>query len=274
METDLSQVSLGFAEFVGQVLRETFEAVTGAQAHQTERVTALLEALELSPPEFQAKFLEPQDLQAAEISLFGEALTERMRLTGRIEEQIRRIVPEAELADASARGTLSASGFQLLRRLALENAVAESKARMRAEVNQLGSTRLVVDSGEVKVKLELSNLYQSEATQPPADSGTPTSGTRERPNPAKPPDIPSPPDPVREAREARLAFRDIQKEGLIVREVTDSVSSQKTVLLDRAGLQALAAGRSVPDLRLVATPARQNSSSNVLSEVTIRFKTV
>ena len=88
MAIEFTQVSLGFAEFVGQLLHETFEAVIGAHTHQAERTAQMQSALALSTEEFRVRFVTEEELKQTEIGLFAEPLIPGMRMTPLLELRI------------------------------------------------------------------------------------------------------------------------------------------------------------------------------------------
>ncbi|MBL9008204.1 MAG: hypothetical protein JNJ46_28350 [Myxococcales bacterium] len=278
MATDFHQVSLGFAEFVSKLLHETYDALLSAQDHQLERILDQEEMLRWPTEVFRERCVRDEDLAAQEQRWFGMMLAERTPLSPALEEQIRALVPEDQLKAALAR-PLSKAAIETIRKALAARFVEEQKQRLRALLDVQRSTRLLVDSGEIRAKLELSNLRQSETPGSPQGATQP----RVEPSEARPaspsePRQPVPPSEVltspAEAPHVSAALLDSTRRELPLREIIDPTTQQKILIVDRRALMSLSGRASaMPSVRLIATPARQSSSAALLSEVTIRFKT-
>lgn len=269
---DFSKVSLGFAEFVSQLLHETFDAVLSAQNYQLEKYSALEKALGISTPEFKESYITDEEIKEKEIELFGAALVENMIIPDDMLTRLKETVPDfdPEMQDKAIRkGKLTAYGVTLFADVSLESLVAEKKGEIRQLVNHSDMVRLIVDSGEIRAKLELTNLYQSADTEP---------ARGDDPKKEPPPEISDPPGKGATVKPTSGATPTIKRQGLKetkMKEIEDPVSKLKTLIIDKASLQknATFAG-SMPNVRLIATPATSTSNSNLFSEVIIKFKTV
>lgn len=249
---DFSKVSLGFAEFVSQLLHETFDAVLSAQNYQLEKYSALEKALGTSTLKFKELYITDDEIKEKEIEFFGAALMENMIIPDDMLISLKETVPDfdPEMQDKAIRkGKLTPYGVTLLADFVLESLVAEKKGEIRQLVNHSDMVRLIVDSGEIRAKLELTSLYQGPDTE-----------TVKKEDPQK---VPTPTLKSQGLKEVKI------------KEFEDPVSKLKTLIIDKASIQknAPVAG-SMPNVRLIATPATSTSNSNLFSEVVIKFKTV
>lgn len=207
MATEISQINLGFAEFVGQLLDETFEAIVSAQSLQSDRHRELEGALELPEDAFKARYLG-----ADEQALVGDEL--------------------AAVVD-------------------------RRKIELRDALRGLQSARIVVDSGEIRARLELSSVSSAAAHAEPLPA---------EPKPRTPA---TPPKPGAFMPGVRVVERD----GVRLLEIPDG--DRTTLVIDRAALAARAAATPrLTQVRMIASPARPTSAQQSLSEVVIRFKAV
>lgn len=283
MATDFNQVSLGFAEFVSKLMHETYDALLSTQDHQLERILDQEEMLRWPAEVFRERCVSDEELAEQEQRWFGMMLAERTPLTPALEEQIRALVPEDQLKAALAR-PLSKAAIETIRQALTARVVDEHKGRLRARLDVQRSTRLIVDSGEIRAKLELSNLHQSEALAAPRIMTRPGEPSEVRPAPTSEPVQPS--EPRQPARPSEVlstpgdvtltpaTLLDVARLEAPLREIIDPTTKQKILIVDRQALMNQASSSSaMPSVRIVATPARQTSSASLLSEVTIRFKT-
>ena len=78
--SEFKQVSLGFAEFVGQLLNETFEATLEAQQHQLRRVAELEAALTLPDELFLHLHVDQDTVLEKEMAIAGAPIARQMLL--------------------------------------------------------------------------------------------------------------------------------------------------------------------------------------------------
>ena len=269
---EFSKVSLGFAEFVSQLLHETFDAVLSAQNYQLEKYSALEKALGISTRDFRESFVNDDEIKEKEVELFGAPLSENMIIPDDLLSRVKELVPDfgPEMQDKAIRkGKLTSYGVTLFADVPLESLVAEKKGEIRQLVNHSDMVRLIVDSGEIRAKLELTNLYQSTDTEPVRDDD---------PKKEPPPELSDPPGKGATVKPASGATPTLKRQGLKeikMKEIEDPVSKQKTLIIDKASVQKSATfAGSMPNVRLIATPATSTSNSNLFSEVIIKFKTI
>ena len=260
--SDFQYVSLGFAEFVGQLLTETFEATINAQQYQLRRYAELQAAIDLPDEQFLLQFIDPQLVLTRETLIAGSPIARQMIVPPERQAFILELTEEFEEESVIFKNRLTNYGFEALRAVIDEQLVAEQKASLQALLNRMEQARLVVDSGEINAKLELSSLYQTttDATETAAgnDGKTAVSGVK------------------------RLAASDAVLNTTLVnstlssgvKELVDAETLEKTLFLDGATLDKTLAATADSPVRISAKPLPSSTSSSVYSQVTIRFKTV
>ena len=256
MANDFSKVSLGFAEFVSQLLHETFDAVLSAQNYQLEKYSEFEKALSISNESFKVLYVTDGELESRETELYGSLLTANMSVDASFIITLQKNNGNIDIQQAVVNNKLTGYGLDAARSAISDLVVNEKKAKLRQLIDHSQMVRLMVDSGEIKAKLELSNLYeqQEQATKTVAPLKNLPAG-----------------QPLKIVKE-QMQF--IPK-GRPAREYVDPVSKQKILLVDRTALlESQAASSIIPRLRLVATPVTSTSSSSLFSEVTIKFKTI
>jgi len=195
--SQFDEVDLGFAEFVSNLIEETFDATLSAQQHQHEKYAEMISSLALDDLDFYEECIANSDAE--------EGLSELEKI---------------ELAKL---------------RKTLLNALIE-KGEM---------PRLIVDSGEIRAKLELSNLYEitEEQERPVATSG----GGSRRP---------------------KKGGRGLRKFAKFQRAI-NLETNRATLLFDKNTGEK-------PPVRVAAKAASSSATKNadLCSEVIIRFKVV
>jgi hypothetical protein len=260
-EMDVQRVGLGFAEFVGQLLRETFDAVLDAQNHQIQRIAELEQQLSLDTLEFAQRFLSAEDIAAETVALYGSNLQERMKPTPQMERVLVELLGSADVKTALFRGTLSRAGFEALKQYVLESLVEVAKERLRLVLQQVSAMRIVVDSGEVKAKLELSCWQNTESLALPM------------------PKVLDPKDVKMQgsigAQATRLtSLKELKMAGQSLATWVDQDGSKSVVVESATGGVLAKPAIPLPGVRLMATPAKGSSQAHLMSEVTLKFKTV
>lgn len=299
---NIQEVSLGFAEFVSQLIQETFDAVLSSQNYQLERYAELQSRIDL-PNETYRKTYDIDDRLADRIlQYFGS------------EVHIKRPAPAA-LNDFFAdnfddvtglilpNGRPSARGVEAVEAFFADLMIAEEKNMLAALINGSNAHNLVVDSGEITAKLELSSMFTT--NDPNAGSGTgagSSTGTRggksgdknppTKPSDKKPPFVKDP--NIKIPNQGKI---DAQKEGVEkaaapspgdsrelilpsynrdvkVFQFQNNVTGRNTILIDRKQFNQLDTNVLIPNVRLSAQPTKLTTNSNLYSEIKISFKTV
>lgn len=292
--SDFSKVGLGFAEFVSQLLQETFDATLSAQNYQVEKYLELEKALSLSENLFKERYLTDEDISAAELEVFGVSLQNQMTLNDDLLSIIKEIAEDSEEITASeivSQNKLTSRGFDFLNEYIVSVLIETRKSNIQEMINRNDMARLVVDSGEINTKLEFSNVSLGSGGPVPVPSPqrniAPTAGRTPQPV-QQPSDVPiiAPGDPTDrfptpDLIDDRLPDQPVRASasGLTprvkTRELIDPETNERTILLEKDTLEQPDKISSVlPGVRLIARPIRSNSSSNIYSEITIKFRTV
>lgn len=264
---DFGKVGLGFAEFVSQLLHETFDATLSAQNYQLEKYLELEKALKLSPTRFQQLFIAQEEFSEKETEIFGTSLAVNMTVSQPLLEIIAALVED--YSGIVFNKKLTKTGYDTLQLMVTETLVAEKKDNLRLLLNKSELAQLMVESGEIKAKLELNVLSK---TQDDTSSLSATrSLTASSPVTAQPDTLAE--DPQQVGR-SKFSSKIIDVKGVKVRELKDNETNQRILVIDQSEVFNNAAKFTVlPDTRIIATPLSTTTSSNLFSEITIRFKT-
>lgn len=266
---EFNKVSLGFAEFVSQLLHETFDAVLSAQNYQMEKYSELEKALSISEVVFKELYISDEELLAKEIELFGTSITENMIVNENLLKSIISNFPDFNESNGIVKGKLVLTGKEEIKNNLALILVTEKRDKIREMINKSDMVRLMVDSGEIRAKLELTNIYQDNEAKTDDSKSPAETGSIGKTKILKKPII---------TKSANLDFKnigDLKSSGLKVNIFEDEVTKQKTVLIDKSSIQKSEIKPStLPNVRLIATPAQITSNSNLFSEVVIKFKTI
>jgi len=263
---NFGKVGLGFAEFVSHLLHETFDATLSAQNYQLEKYLELEKALAVAPAQFRELYISDDRVHEEEIAIFGVSLAKNMVVSQALLDIIATLVED--YSGLISYRKLTEMGHSTLRQIVIEKLVAEKKDSLRLLLNKTEMAQLMVESGEIKVKLELSILSKTQ------QEGSGSAGAKTAVVPIE--------AAVAEPVAGNLPNRDIEKfsskiydvNGVKVREMVDAETSKKVLVFAKSDVQKEADTISrLPDTRIIANPMQTTSSSNLFSEVVIRFKT-
>lgn len=272
-----NEVGLGFAEFVAQLLNETFDSVLSAQNYQLEKYIELENAKNLSSERFFDLYLDEDALAQRELDTFGIQLKAKMVVPSNI------LIILEEIFESTVgflnKNRLTKSGYEDIQGYLKESLVEERKNLIDTLLNKTELARLVVDSGEIRAKLELSNLHDEggdddDKNVRSADSITMAAGAikpKETNAPIKTP-IKPPKGTTQPANPESLSDL-IGK--IPIKEFINPSTKEKTLIVDKKALpEGLGIKSSIPDVRVIARPVKMTTNSNLFSEVVIKFKTV
>lgn len=261
-----SEVGLGFAEFVAQLLNETFDSVLTSQNYQLEKYIELENAKNLSNERFFALYLDDSVLSERELDIFGLALQAKMHLSPTILAILDDIFG-TEIKGIVEKDHLTEQGYQEVKAFLLETVVEERKAMIDTLLGKMELARLVVDSGEIKAKLELSNLYEEDSSTTAAGAG------RKKATPKRSIKRPTT-DPTKLTQATPDNLTNIIR-NIDIKQYVDPTTQLKTLIVDKASIaDGTPVKALIPDVRVIAKPVKMTSSSNLYSEVVIKFKTV
>ena len=254
---DFKEVSLGFAEFVSQLVQETFDAILSSQNYQLERLAEIQTQLDMSIEDFASLFLSDVEKEEIIKSFFSSSIKVGMKpnnaLLAIMEEHFES--PTSLLNEKK----LTEEGYIALRVLALETPVEEKRAVLRALVNGSNLSKLMVDSGEISAKVELNNMYNAEAAEAldeKKEESTKTSASKAKLSGLK----------------GKLNLTGFKRD-IKIDEIINSETGKSTILVGKGELQEIANTTSrLPGVRLAVTPTKLNSSSNLFAEVKIHFR--
>lgn len=253
---DFGKVGLGFAEFVSQLLHETFDATLSAQNYQAEKLLELEKALGYSPARFQEVFVSDEALDEKETELFGSSLVANMTVGPALLQTISGLFED--FSSIVVNKKLTVFGYETLRQMVLEAVVSEKKDRLRLLLNKSEMAQIVVESGEIKAKLDLSVVSKTlaPAALAPAERLAQT-GAAEG------------------VQETRLASTIFQVGDKRVREIKDTDTNRRVLLVEKSALanESVKTTAALPDTRIVAMPLTTATTGQLYSEITIRFKT-
>ena len=297
--SDYTQVALGFSEFVGQLLTETFEATINAQQYQLSRYAELEAMADLPDEEFLIRYVDPQTVLNREIAYAGAPIARQMEVPASRQPLLLELTEEYEEQSVIFKNRLTNYGFDSLREVIDSMVVSEQKSQLRALLARMEQARLVVDSGEITAKLELNSVYQAPqstdgetalpdastvksarlAMSTPLTTDVATANTTDV-DPVKTPvdsttdsgKVPVDSEPVKPSID-NLAMLDRSiYDG--IKTLEDPLTKETTLLFDKEVLdKAVNTGTDGP-VRITAKPLASSATSSVFSEVTIRFKTV
>jgi hypothetical protein len=184
MPEDISTpVELGFTEFVGKLITDTFEAVIGAQATQEEQWIQLQETLQLDLQAFAEQVVDDRALSQRQALLFPDPEEEsaiykgRKYLKGNSSRHQPEDPPVFALTGYRPQGrSLSQEDVSAIEAL-IRMQMAERQRSILARVVQQGSTKVVVDGGRINAKLTF-NIYQIKDAdaEDPANSNNDSGG--------------------------------------------------------------------------------------------------
>ncbi|BCE00065.1 hypothetical protein [Marinicellulosiphila megalodicopiae] len=265
--SDYSEVSLGFAEFVGQLLNETFEATLSAHQHQLDRYQDIRKALALPSVLFVEQFVDQSIIESKEIEITGDVLTRQMPIKDEYVDYILELTEDYEEQTVVYNGKLTNYGFDALTEVILEMVSDEAKSGLQLLLRQGEQARLVVDSGEITAKLELTNVYQKTEETNNNQIIEKTLKTEKLITPANLDGLST------INKNIKINNLIANTQILPIKEISLKDNTQ-TIFIDKEQVQQVGNSSGQLPVRISAKPATTSSTANILSQVTIRFKTV
>lgn len=272
MSTNFEKVNLGFAEFVSQLIHETFDAILDSQNYQLVKYKELETSLNISDDVFRSLYITNDEIVDYQISNFGSELKVGSNETEDIKQLIPQIMGDEKYTDYVGNKKLTAKGVSLLNDYCAGKLVEAKKQQLHALINHSELARLTVDSGEIIAKLELSCLNETivdDTSNAKTTKSVPIDKTKEV-----------------VADKSKVTIRPLKVSDILIdkasgihaKEVVDEETGTKTILIDRKSVLASGILKSdIPTARIVAKPATSTSTStstNLFSQVTIKFKTI
>lgn len=244
METDYTRIGLGFAEFVAQLLRETFDAILDAQSYQLDKFTALRTILQNDTKVFFERYCSLEEVNFLMESTLGFKPDSKRVLTT-IDLEILNEIFSNEDQSFIENNLLNSGGITFLFEYFKLKVIDSKREKLIHLINKPELSVLMVDSGEIKSKLEL--FCYNESVKP-IDGSTKSK---------------------LKIDEINLAVPN-QK---MVKEIVDKETGLKTIIIDKSKIGDKIS-LELPSTRLIANPIKSTTSTNLYSEVTIKFKTI
>ncbi|WP_072680469.1 hypothetical protein [Arcobacter sp. LA11] len=243
------KVSLGFAEFVSTLLHDVFDAAIDAQNHQFEKYMELERMIKLSNEEFANLYLSQNEVLNKEEELFSSVLSKKSIITESIYEAIEDNITE-DINLYVKNKKLTEKGFTFLKEYSLDLLIQEKKDYLSFMLNKYESSNIAIESGEIKAKIELSNMY--------IDNEEKIENKK-----------------ILSKKLLSKKEEITLEEKTYIKEYTDSDTNEKVLIINKDEIKKQDISTiTIPNTRVIARPIDKNSTSNLYSEITIRFKTI
>lgn len=269
MDNVFSKVSLGFAEFVSQLIHETFDAILDSQNYQIDKYLGLEKALNTSNTEFEKKYLSPEEIKEHIQTEVGFDLKPNMALTDEQIGTLSFILSEIESKEVM-KSRLNKIQYDEIYKHLVNVLINTKKSKLQMFVERPELARLFVDSGEIKAKLNLFCLNE-EVKQTANPVIKTTSNTKIKKETTLISDSVS-------FEVKKLDFSKLEILGKIptinAKEVIDKETGLKTILIDKESIKNKEVDFNIPTTRIVANPINSSSSSSISSEVIIKFRSI
>lgn len=256
--SNFKEVSLGFSEFVSQLIHETFDAVVSSQNYQLEKYADLQSKLDLSNEMYKEMFISNEEIDSKRLEYFGFDIESQMIVSTQFKNFIAaNLVSDSKLVKGNK---LTNAGLNEINLFISDLIIEEQKAILSTMLNGSNVTKLIVDSGEIIAKLELTNIYQedklSDAKNKIVKRGI-KSNVRGKLSSAKNILLPSFGNKIK------------------VNEIVDKETGLSTIIIDKEHLKNIEFSSSkIPEIRMTVKPTKLNSSSNLFAQIKINFKTI
>mgnify|MGYP000571991115 CR=1 FL=1 len=259
--SDFKEVSLGFAEFVSQLIQETFDAILSSQNYQLEKYAELESKLNLPNRVFVENYISNEEIEAKKTEFFGFKIQKQML----VDENLNNFIIENFDSEQNLvfNNKLTNLGFDSIN-IFIENLLVENqKTILNSLINKSNVSNIVIDSGEISAKLELSNLFSEDAVNSKKENITPVNLKSIRKNIDK------------QTLLKKEFLLPTQKRKINVVNFKDVKTGKTTILIDKKEVDNINNSNfQIPDVRLSVKPTKLTESSNLYSEIKINFKTV
>jgi hypothetical protein len=311
---NIQEVSLGFAEFVSQLIQETFDAILSSQNYQLERYAELQGRIDLPNANYRQVYNVGSRVPDRIQQFFGFSLTLGMPVDPILNDFLVENFDDISLFIDATNGFTN-EGLIAVEDFFTDLIINEEKTMLNALINQSDVSRLVIDAGEITAKLELSSLFMDDTPPPPPDGGDGTVATLESTD-TKTTDINSLDDSSLFDKDAEAINPDSLKDPLLLDQDAGTIdpnqlestatntttlntgnidqlrlptynnsltvykfqnidTGRDTLLVDRNQFdQVNSSNVLIPNVRLSAQPTKLTTNSNLFAEVKISFKTV
>ena len=171
-------VELGFTDFVGKLISDTFDAILTSQASQEERWIELRDLLGKSEEDFANEIVSDDDVTASLIQLFpngdGGHLVEA-GLPYQAENQRRSQAespPIFQTLGYKPTGKKLTNIDVLAIRQLVKNEISVKQFEVLSALMNKGNTRVIVDGGKINAKMTFNILQVEDEEDAPASTGS------------------------------------------------------------------------------------------------------
>ncbi len=275
MDTNFSKVSLGFAEFVSQLVHETFDAIVDSQNYQLEKYLELEEALATSSEDlFRSKYVSEEEIQVFILKNIGFSLSDHNELIENQMVLLREVAKSAEIDDSGLfqNKKLTPLGVDTFERYFIGKLIASKRTRIQMLVSKPELTRLFVNEGEINAKLDLFFLNREDNNYNNGDQNNSGNNPKDIPK-SNPIGTDHPVFPKKELNISKEVT--IAKDSPILYkslEIVDKETGLKTVILNKEQIKNSSESTEVDTVRLIANPVSNTTSGKIFSEITLKLK--
>jgi hypothetical protein len=263
MENNLTKVSLGFAEFVSQLVHETFDAIVGSQFYQIDKYAELLAVLNTPNNLFRVKYISDEEFKNFQEMYLGFIAKSNLVVDTKM-EVLKLLFEEIVLSEMIINNKLTGFGLEKIEALCENKLIESKKNSIRQFMNEKNNIKLSIESGEIKTRIDLFCL--NEGTQEEAIL-TPKNLTKNSLKENKANIVIN--KGSFSLKENKLS---IGNKYINIQEIVDKETNLTTILIKKQDILAGSKNiTSIPTARLVVNPLGSNSATNIFSEVTIKF---
>lgn len=260
---DFKEVSLGFAEFVSQLIQETFDAILSSQNYQIEKYAELESKLNLPNKMFIESFISNDEIESKKYEYFGVKIEKQMVVS----EDLNIFLTETFESNQNMvfNKKLTNAGYDSITEFISTMLVEERKTILNTLINKSNISNIVVESGEITAKLELTSLFtQSNNSESAKSVDSNTKLLKSKTNLV---------DTNKEAIK-QISLPTLQRKVNVI-SFNDPKSGKATILIDKKSVENINdTNFQIPNVRLSVQPTKLTETSNLYSEIKINFKTV
>lgn len=265
MEYAYNKVGLGFAEFVSQLIHETFDAILDSQNYQLEKYLELERALSISIQEFRTLYLTDEEIESYINQKLGFDLVRKMRISTKQAIVLNNILKDLDPSQ-NAKDVLSNTEFDLIYDYYLYLIVEEKRVKIRMIVERPELARLIVDGGEIKSKLDLS-VFNQEVKEDQSDANINISKKAIETNLPNSKENES----LEKLNSAFISLKDNNRYGIT--KIQEAINGNQYIFIDKQTINSTQS-IEIPTTRIIATPVSSTNATSISSEVIIKFRSL
>lgn len=263
MEYAYNKVGLGFAEFVSQLIHETFDAILDSQNYQLEKYLELERALSISIQEFKTLYLNEEEIENYINQKLGFGLLRKMQISAKQADVLNNILKDLDETQ-NAKNKLSNTEYELIYDYFLKLLVEEKRVKIRMIVQRPELARLIVEGGEIKSKLDLTVFNQEIIEEEKVEKINTSKNSFENPK------INSLEKEGKEKLNSSfISLKDKNRPGITM--VEETINGNQFIFIDKE-IMNTNQSIEIPTTRIIATPVSSNNSTAISSEVIIKFR--